>query len=163
MKNAQTKAPPTTDPVTRNVPAEVCEELVAVARRNDCELLEASFAGGVLKLILDRKEGVGLAHCETVSREASAFLDVVDFGGGRYTLEVSSPGLDRELYSGGDYERFRGSAVRITWTDSGRKRTDEAVLVGLDPSGSAATFEFADGTRTVPFHDIVQTRLDPQF
>jgi ribosome maturation factor RimP len=63
--------------------------------------------------------GVSLADCEQVARQASALLDVVDFGRGRYLLEVSSPGLDRELYRPRDYERFRGRLARVTYETRG--------------------------------------------
>ncbi|HET9678390.1 MAG TPA: hypothetical protein VFP21_12905, partial [Solirubrobacterales bacterium] len=77
--------------------------------------------------------GVALADCERVSRHVSAYLDVLDFGGGRYVLEVSSPGLDRQLYQPRDYERFAGRLARVTFEDpeTGRKRTEVARLRGL--------------------------------
>jgi ribosome maturation factor RimP len=56
---------------------------------------------------------VTLEHCENVSREVSTILDVEDPIKGAYTLEVSSPGLDRKLRNSGDYERFRGSLVKL--------------------------------------------------
>lgn len=63
--------------------------------------------------------GVSLGDCEQVAKQASALLDVLDFGGGRYVLEVSSPGLDRQLYRPSDYRRFRGRLARVTFETSG--------------------------------------------
>lgn len=59
--------------------------------------------------------GVSLADCELVAKQASALLDVLDFGNGHYLLEVSSPGLDRQLYGPADYRRFLGRLARITY------------------------------------------------
>ena len=75
--------------------AEITPEIEQVAQAAGCELVHAELKGGVLRLFVDRPEGVTLADCQLVSRQVSALLDVLDFGTGRYVLEVSSPGLDR--------------------------------------------------------------------
>ena len=67
----------------------------------------------VLRLFLDREGGITLDDCAEVSRELSEILDVEDFIGDRYTLEVSSPGLNRPLRKESDYDRFRGRLVKI--------------------------------------------------
>lgn len=66
-----------------------------------------------LRVYLDREGGINLNDCEVVSKRLSAKLDEEDFIPYRYTLEVSSPGLDRPLLSEGDYEKFKGKCVRI--------------------------------------------------
>ena len=98
---------------------ELQEELEAIAESEGCELHHVEFKGGTLRLVLDRPDGVTLEHCQSVSRQASALLDVADFGSARYTLEVSSPGLDRPLRNEKDYERFAGSLDRVTLRDPG--------------------------------------------
>lgn len=122
--------------------AEIIPELEAVAAASGCELLHAELKGGVMRLILDKPEGVTLADCEHVSKQASALLDVLDFGSGRYVLEVSSPGLDRQLYRPQDYERFAGRLARVTMDDpeTGKKKTVVARLEGLrrPPTADAA-------------------------
>lgn len=110
------------------LPPAVMTELVEVAEREGCELLHAEFKGGVLRLILDRDEGVSLTDCERVSKQASAVLDVLEFGRGAYTLEVSSPGLDRQLYSPRDYRRFVGHLVRVTFRDQEQEGTRRTVV-----------------------------------
>jgi len=67
----------------------------------------------VLRLYIDREGGITLDDCADVSREVSAVLDVDDVIPGRYTLEVSSPGLNRPLKRESDYEKFRGRLVKI--------------------------------------------------
>ncbi|MCP4657609.1 MAG: ribosome maturation factor [bacterium] len=106
------------------IDGELRTEFAAVARQVGCELVHAEFRGGTLRVFLDRPEGVTLDDCATVSKELSAVLDVADFGKGRYTLEVSSPGLDRRLYGPGDYERFCGRLVRVTYLEQHSGTTD---------------------------------------
>lgn len=69
--------------------------------------------GTVLRLYIDREGGVTLDDCARVSRQVSAELDADDPIPGRYTLEVSSPGLDRPLSRDRDFERYVGSQVRV--------------------------------------------------
>jgi ribosome maturation factor RimP len=146
---------------------DVREELSSVAERCACELLHLEFKGGVLRLILDSEGGVTLAQCETVSREASAFLDAVDFGPRKYTLEVSSPGLDREFYRREDYAKFAGRQVRITWQEPTmpHKRTLVGTLAGFEPANPAGPVVelVAPGERLrIKLQDIVTTRLEPE-
>jgi ribosome maturation factor RimP len=120
--------------------AEIIPELESVAAASGCELLHAELKGGIMRLILDKPEGVTLADCQHVSKQASALLDVLDFGTGRYVLEVSSPGLDRQLYRIQDYDRFAGRLARVTLEDpeTGKKKTVVARLEGLRrPEGTA--------------------------
>lgn len=69
---------------------------------------------GVLRIYIDSERGITLADCERVSRQVSALLDVEDPLRERYTLEVSSPGLDRPLVTERHFQRFIGHYVSIT-------------------------------------------------
>ncbi|HXO27821.1 MAG TPA: hypothetical protein VOA80_10780 [Thermoanaerobaculia bacterium] len=80
--------------------------------------------------------GVSLADCEQVAKQTSALLDVLDFGNGRYLLEVSSPGLDRQLYRPSDYARFLGRLARVTYQQA--ESPADAADAG-DPAASAAS------------------------
>jgi ribosome maturation factor RimP len=89
-----------------------------VAATHGVELVEAEVRGGgkarTLKITIDKPGGVTHEDCANVSREVSAILDVEDaVPGGSYTLEVSSPGLDRKLLKAEDYARFTGSRVKL--------------------------------------------------
>ncbi len=68
---------------------------------------------GVLRIFIDRPEGIGLEDCEAVSRQVSTLLDVEDPLPGQYVLEVSSPGLDRKLTKFEHFQRYTGEDVRI--------------------------------------------------
>ncbi len=67
----------------------------------------------VLRLYIDREGGVSLDDCAAVSRELSAVLDVEETIPGKYTLEVSSPGLNRPLKNREDYKRYTGRLIKI--------------------------------------------------
>jgi ribosome maturation factor RimP len=151
---------------TNTLPQALREEIAALAADLGCGLLEADFRGGVLRLVLDHPEGVTLAHCETVSRQASALLDVTDFGPGRYTLEVSSPGLDRKLYDVKDFDRFSGEQVRVTWrSPEDGKRTVVGTLDGgrAGREGRLLITDVRDMRYEIRIDDLVEARLEPSF
>ena len=69
----------------------------------------------MLRIVIDKLSGITHEDCANLSREVGTILDVEDaVPGGSYTLEVSSPGLDRKLVRPVDYERFTGSRVKLT-------------------------------------------------
>ena len=75
--------------------------------------LKGSGRNHLLRIYIDRPEGVTHADCELVSREVSAALDADDPIPGSYELEVSSPGVERKLGKWKDWERFRGKQVKV--------------------------------------------------
>src|SRR5215472_7574414 len=90
-----------------------------VAASDGFEIVDVELRGGgksrMLRVFLDKAEGVTHEDCANFSREVGTILDVEDVvPGGSYTLEVSSPGLDRKLVRPADYERFTGSRVKLT-------------------------------------------------
>jgi ribosome maturation factor RimP len=95
------------------------DEIAAIADERGCRLLAVETAGAgrytVLRLVLEKSDGasVSVEDCESVSREVSPLLDATDEIGHRYTLEVSSAGLDRKLYSLEDARRFVGKRIRV--------------------------------------------------
>lgn len=68
---------------------------------------------GLLRVFIDKPEGIGLEDCEIVNRQISTLLDVEDPLLGNYVLEVSSPGLDRRLTKVEHFKRFMGNDVRV--------------------------------------------------
>jgi ribosome maturation factor RimP len=90
-----------------------------VADSSGLEVVDVELRGGgksrMLRIIIDKSDGVTHQDCADLSREVGTILDVEDaVPGGSYVLEVSSPGLDRKLVRPGDYERFTGSRVKLT-------------------------------------------------
>ena len=81
------------------------------------ELVDAEFKGAgknsVLRIFIDKPAGISHGDCELVSEQVGTVLDVEDLIPSSYTLEVSSPGLDRKLVKESDYTRFEGKLARI--------------------------------------------------
>jgi ribosome maturation factor RimP len=77
-----------------------------------------------LRIFIDAENGVSLEDCEKVSRQISSVMDVEDPIDGEYTLEVSSPGLDRPLYTEAQYARYVGQTInaRLRIARDGRRR-----------------------------------------
>ena len=67
----------------------------------------------VLRIFIEREAGVTIDDCERVSRQASAIFDVEEPIAGEYTLEVSSPGIDRLLFTPQQFQRYRGEEVSV--------------------------------------------------
>lgn len=125
--------------------------------------LALSRAGGLLRLYIDHPDRpVTLDDCEQVSREVSALLDVHDPITGNYTLEVSSPGLDRPLYRADQYARFVGSIVRAqTGIPVDGRRRFQGSIAGVD--GDKVTLELETGPVVLAIADIEKAKLVPSF
>lgn len=103
---------------------------------------------------------VGIEDCEAVSREVSAQLDVEDPIAGNYTLEVSSPGLDRPLFGAAQFRRFIGETAKVTLKlpQDGRRRLqggilrvdDDTIVFALDNGEFEALAENIEKGRLVP-------------
>jgi ribosome maturation factor RimP len=93
-----------------------------MAQSSGLEVVEVELRGGgkarMLRIFIDKPEGVTHEDCANFSREAGTIFDVEDaVPGGTYLLEVSSPGLDRKLSKPADFERFTGSLVKLMTRD----------------------------------------------
>ncbi len=93
-----------------------------VADSSGLELVDVDLRGGgkarTLRIFIDKPGGVTHEDCSNFSREAGTIFDVEEaVPGGTYTLEVSSPGLDRKLLKASDYERFTGSLIKVKTRD----------------------------------------------
>ena len=122
--------------------------------------------GAVLRLYIDTPEGderaVGIEDCEATSREVSAQLDVEDPITGNYTLEVSSPGVDRPLFTTAQFERYAGQVAKVTMKlpMDGRRRLQGTILRA---DGDMVVFD-VDGTEmAVAIDNIEKARLVPDW
>lgn len=116
----------------------------------------------VLRVYIDSPEGVTLDNCEAVSRQLSAILDVEEPIHGHYTLEVSSPGLDRPLTKLEHFERFVGHTIKVrlhSARDGRRKYT--GVLQGVQDG--RILVETDGEVHELPLNDIEMARLVPQW
>ncbi len=121
-----------------------------VAASEGLEVVEVEVKGGgksrLVRISIDKPEGVTHGDCELVSQQVGTILDVEDVvPGGRYTLEVSSPGVERKLLKPQDYRRFQGKKAKITLREpvDGR-RYWEGTLAGFDEG--AVALETQPGT-----------------
>lgn len=113
-----------------------------------------------LKLFIDAAAGITIEHCERVSRQVSALLDVEEPIAGAYRLEVSSPGLDRTLYRREHFEASIGEQVAVQLAvPIGARRRIEGALLGVEED--AVVLRERDGKTAVPFGQIQRCRLVP--
>jgi ribosome maturation factor RimP len=119
--------------------AEKVEEIAQrVGQSEGIEVVDVEVKGGgrqrLVRISIDKPEGVTHADCENISQQVGTILDVEDvIPGGSYTLEVSSPGVERKLLRPRDYERFIGSKVKVTLRDPIEdRRYWEGTLAGFD-------------------------------
>ena len=145
-----------------------------VVRSHGLELFDIQLRrespGWVVRVFIDRPgpsdtpdDSVSIEDCARVSRELSAILDVEDPIDRAYTLEVSSPGLDRPLRTEGDFRRFAGRLAKIVVDPAvdGQKHF-AGRIVGVD--AGTVLFE-AEGRRhhRIPVEAIKRARLDVEF
>lgn len=116
----------------------------------------------ILRLYIDKPGGVTVQDCSAVSKEVSHLLDVHDLIPQRYTLEVSSPGLDRPLREPSDFRRNLGRLVQVTaLKSSGSKRTIVGNLSSWKEEG--ITLDVEGQGVFIPENEIVKTKLKPKF
>jgi ribosome maturation factor RimP len=105
------------------------------------ELFEMKLGGSngrpVVDVRVEREDGqqVTVENCAAASRAIEARLDADDFGGKRYVLEVSSPGIERPLRNANDWRRFSGSKALVTTNvpgDPAGRRTDEVEIASVE-------------------------------
>ncbi len=114
----------------------------------------------VLRIYIEKEGGVLLEDCEQVSRQISATLDVEDPISGEYTLEVSSPGMDRPLFTLDQFKRYLGEtvALRLRVAFEGRRKfsgilkgvEDDEIVLEVDNEEYLLPFELLDKANIVP-------------
>ena len=117
---------------------------------------------GVLRLFIDRPEGITLEDCERVSHQVSGLLDVADPIPGDYNLEVSSPGADRKLVNPEHFDRYAGSMVKAKFRRlvDGRRRVRGQLL---DRDGDTLRIKADDTTLSVAIDNVEVMRLMPDW
>ncbi len=124
--------------------------------------LEVKLGGknGDVRVFIDKPDGIGLDDCEAVSRAVSALLDVEDPLPGHYSLEVSSPGMDRKFTKMAHFQRFTGETVKVQtrFPIEGRRRfrgrllstDDENIVIDVDGESHTLPMATIDTARLVP-------------
>ena len=109
------------------VRARVDEIAKEAAEKEGLEFVRTEIAGTkrspVVRVFIDREGGLSVEHCADVSRQIDARLEIEDLIPTKYVLEVSSPGLERELFSVADFRRFTGKLVKVKTSGAGGSNT----------------------------------------
>ena len=149
-----------------------------VAASHGIEVWDIEFRGGagkarMLRIFIDKPEGVTHQDCETVSREVSTIVDMEDVvPGSGYLLEVSSPGLDRKLRGAADYKHFQGSLVKLQTLEpvnglrnyEGRltKFADGRLMLQLPPKGKGKK-QVPGAEVEIGLDNVAKANLVPEF
>lgn len=142
----------------------ISEIIERVALREGLEYVHAELVGGSgngsLRIIIDKPGGVTHEDCAVVSDQVGLILDVEDLIPYHYTLEVSSPGLDRGLYKPNDYERFAGLPAHIKLlTPLDGQRNFHGTLIGLD-EGVALLDDEKGNRHRLPLDQIAKANVE---
>ncbi len=116
-----------------------------------------------VRVFIDSDNGIDLTDCERVSNQVSGVLDVEDPIAGNYTLEISSPGLDRPLFEPAHYRRFTGARIRVKlvhkqdghrhYTGRIKQVTDDSVVLLVDNTEHSLAFDNIQSARIAPEYD----------
>lgn len=116
----------------------------------------------VLRIFIETEQGAGIEDCERVSRQVSRILDVEDPFNGQYVLEVSSPGLDRPLFTLEQFARFAGAKVNLKLrVPFDGQRNFTGMLRGVE--GDEVVLHIEDEEIFFPIEGIEKANVVPQF
>jgi ribosome maturation factor RimP len=112
-----------------------------------------------LRLFVDRPGGITIEELTRISKVVGGLLDIHDFIPGSYNLEVSSPGLTRELKKEADYHRYVGRLVRLTTrTALEGRQVHQGILRGLE--NGQVRLQVGESVSLIPLEEIAKARLD---
>jgi ribosome maturation factor RimP len=137
-----------------------------LASAHGLEIVDVEWSGRVLRIVIDRPEGAGevsVDDCTRLSRDVSTALDVEDFIAKSYSLEVSSPGLDRPLRSARDFRRHVGKLCKVKLREPAVD--GQRVLRGrlLDVGDATFRIEVDKKHHEVAIDNVAEARLVIEF
>jgi ribosome maturation factor RimP len=150
----------------RTAPANVQNLIEPVVSALGYELVGIEYLSqgrrSLLRIYIDHVDGINVHDCERVSHQVSGVLDVEDVIHGQYSLEVSSPGLDRPLFTKEQFQRFIGSevSIRLSIAQAGRKKF-KGILRSIDDTN--VFLQVDEEEICVPFNAIEKANLVPIF
>jgi ribosome maturation factor RimP len=122
-----------------------------------CEYLSQG-KHSLLRIYIDKSDGIGIEDCQKVSRQVSALLDVEDPIPGNYSLEISSPGNPRPLFSCWQYQRYIGQVVQLkTYKSVNGKRRFSGIIVSA--SESSVILDINSEHKELLYSNIVKANL----
>lgn len=146
-----------------SIPGRISEIAAKIAKDRGVEFVHSEVAGtkrdSVVRIYIDKPEGITLDDCGGFSSAIEEVLDAEDLIPGKYVLEVSSPGIERELYSLADFERFRGKLVKVkTSREFAGQRNFVGNLTGVE--GSVITIDDRTAGETkFPYEAVAKANL----
>jgi len=144
----------------------VAKLVVPIVDNYGLELVDVEYnkegSDWILRIFIDREEGIKLEDCQQISRDVSVELDAKDPISQSYLLEVSSPGIDRPLKKRRDYERHKGKKVALsTYAPINGEKKFSGKLLGIEDDDIKI---IVDGDEiSIPYSKVAQTRLAIEF
>tara|TARA_B100000959_G_scaffold260179_1_gene296456 strand:- start:834 stop:1307 length:474 start_codon:yes stop_codon:yes gene_type:complete len=137
-----------------------------IVEAEEMELVDVEYKKGqnsVLRIFIDKPEGVNVSDCTKISTQVGAFLDIEDLIENNYVLEVSSPGLDRPLKNKADYDRNKGKLIKVSlYAPLEGKKTFIGRIIGADDQ-KVILKEKSEKIIDIPFAAIAKGKLKIEF
>ena len=114
----------------------------------------------MIRIYIDKKNGVGIDDCQKVSNQVNELLTNIELVSFDYTLEVSSPGLDRKFFKLEQFHEFIGHEIKVKFYDGNKKVSKVALLVNANEEG---IFLKDENEFFIYFDKIIVARLEPIF
>jgi ribosome maturation factor RimP len=148
-----------------SVAERICQIAEQAAIDHGLELVHTEVAGPeghpIVRVFIDKPGGVTHQDCSDVSTQIGTVLDVKDFIHSAYTLEVSSPGLERGLYKLADFERFAGRPAKIkTRLAVNNQRNFRGRILGTEDDDAVLFEDRTSGRVRIPFDSIAKANLE---
>lgn len=142
----------------------VREAAVRVAEENNLELVQAEVAGSgkklTVRIFIDKEGGIMHEDCTMMSRELEKIFDAEDFIPAAYLLEVSSPGLERELYSLKDFVKFTGNLAKVRLNAPiDEQKNFRGRIVGIE-NEEIIFDDKTKGTKRFPYSAVAKANLE---
>ncbi len=141
--------------------AKLSEIAGRVAGANGMEIVDVRYAGGgKVSIFVDKPGGVNIGECAELSREIGVLIDIEEVIDSRYTLEVSSPGLERPLVKPGDYDKFGGRMAEVkTKEPLDGRRVFAGRISGIENGFLKLSDEEFGGVFSIPLDSILKANL----
>lgn len=147
----------------RSIDQQIRQVAANVAANRGLEFVRSEVAGTkrspLVRIFLDKEGGISVEDCAEASREIESVLDREDLVPIKYVLEVSSPGLERELYSLGDFERFTGKLAKLKTRSEINGTRSQVGWIHSVEDGNISLRDRKGAVIEVPFDQIEKANL----
>jgi ribosome maturation factor RimP len=147
----------------QSIPERIEKIAAEAARENGVEFVHSEIVGAkrnmTIRVYIDKEGGVSVEDCSAVSRSVESVLDADDFIPTAYMLEVSSPGLERGLYSIDDYRKFAGKKAKVKTGEAINGQTNFTGRIVEVDGGDIVFEDKTNGTVRIPFPSVAKANL----